>query len=316
MNIGTGQGRDTFDRVQSPRSNVQGRRSEARNPDFGLWTAGLWTNTGTGHVVSPRKSRRIRPWQRPVRTSSGRAAGRDRNGTGLNCTERDGIGTGSVRERSRRDTRTDGTWDRIGVGGAPGPGTPTGRDISGPGRDGIESGPDCSRGVGRRSPITNLRHVRRSGNNLVNGMHGGQDRLLGQRSQTPLLRLSRPLGLQEGDLGIAGSWACAALRRRQLMSRPVEPAERLLRTAQKRRVAWSRIEPATAMFARCRRGVAAKRGPLSPGDSDSADTAPALLSATARRTDSKWPRFDWWLRALLQRRSQIRRDTPCCGLSC
>jgi hypothetical protein len=98
------------DGTLSIESKVQGRRSEARNPDFGLWTAGLWTNTGTGHVVSPRKSRRIRPWQRPVRTSSGRAAGRDRNGTGLNCTERDGIGTGSVRERSRRDTRPDGTW--------------------------------------------------------------------------------------------------------------------------------------------------------------------------------------------------------------
>jgi len=228
------------------------------------------------------------------------------------------MGLGRDRHGKGRDGTRDrtGRGDRIGVGGAPGPGTPTGRDISGPGRDGIESGPDCSRGVGRQSPITNLRRVRRSGHNRANGADGGQDRLLGQRSQTPLLRLSRPLGASRGDLGIAGSWACGALRPRREMSRPVGPAERLLRTAPKKRVAWSRIEPATAMFARCRRGIAAKRGPLSSRAPDSADTAPALLSATARRTDSKWPRFDWWLRALLQRRSQIRRDTPCCGLSC
>lgn len=42
------------------------------------------------------------------------------------------------------------------------------------------------------------------------------------------------------------------------------------------------------MLARSRRGIAAKRGPLSPGETDSADTASALLSASAtgRRKDS------------------------------
>jgi hypothetical protein len=145
------------------------------------------------------------------------------------------MGLGRDRHGKGRDGTRDrtGRGDRIGVGGAPGPGTPTGRDISGRGRDGIESGPDCSRGVGRQSPITNLRRVRRSGHNRANGADGGQDRLLGQRSRTPPLRLSRPLGASRGDLGIAGSWACGALRPRREMSRPVGPAERLLRTPKK-----------------------------------------------------------------------------------
>ena len=29
-------------------------KSGARNPDFGLWTAGLWTSTGTGHERTTR----------------------------------------------------------------------------------------------------------------------------------------------------------------------------------------------------------------------------------------------------------------------
>ncbi len=50
----SGAGRDTFDRVQC-------RRSDARNPDFGPLTTGLWTDHGTGHVVSPRNPGRFWP---------------------------------------------------------------------------------------------------------------------------------------------------------------------------------------------------------------------------------------------------------------
>ncbi len=46
---GSGALRETWDgtgliRSKVQKSNVQGRGSETRDPDFGLWTAGLWTN--------------------------------------------------------------------------------------------------------------------------------------------------------------------------------------------------------------------------------------------------------------------------------
>jgi len=115
-------------------SKVQGREFRG-SQSFGLWTAGLWAHRGTGRVVSPRKSRRIWRLRRPVSRSSGRAAGRDtkRDGTELHETGRAGHGTGGPIPLARdpspargeggkslglgRDTRHDGTLDRIGVGG-------------------------------------------------------------------------------------------------------------------------------------------------------------------------------------------------------
>jgi hypothetical protein len=78
-------GTGPIQRVQGPRSKVQGPRSkveklEPRNSDFGLWTAGLWTNVGTGHVVLSSLSRGILTltparlslaWAHPRRTGEG-----------------------------------------------------------------------------------------------------------------------------------------------------------------------------------------------------------------------------------------------------
>jgi hypothetical protein len=98
---------------------VQGRKSLARNPDFGLWTAGLWTNGGTGLVVSSRKTRRNWPSPRPSprvlsegETVGGtRTTGRD---TLFHREKPDGIGPHPVPspgvpgegERPGRDTNT------------------------------------------------------------------------------------------------------------------------------------------------------------------------------------------------------------------
>jgi hypothetical protein len=81
---GTGHERDGTRLIGS---KVQKSNVEARDPDFGLWTAGLWTNCGTGHVVSPRKARRNWPSSRPspirrAGTGEGGRMGRDSSGTG------------------------------------------------------------------------------------------------------------------------------------------------------------------------------------------------------------------------------------------
>jgi hypothetical protein len=72
----------------------------------------------------------------------------------------------------------------------------TGHERAGTGLngDGTDSASDCSRGPGRQSPIKNLRRGRRSGHNRANDTDSGHDRLVGQRSQTRLTRLSRLVG--------------------------------------------------------------------------------------------------------------------------
>src|ERR1700733_3867683 len=71
----------------SPRSNVQGRRSEARNPDFGLWTVGLWSNTRDGTRCFTEKcprnwpSPRPSPARRSPSEADGRGDGSERDGT-------------------------------------------------------------------------------------------------------------------------------------------------------------------------------------------------------------------------------------------